>query len=115
MGGRTEEAWASFQGWRQGAAYCVEVDRRRGAGAVGWRPHAATASAVVSELTADKLQCKVAGASGESLVWWFIRPAAATPLGVITLPWGTVEDASLPWRVSLDENHIFLRWAWRCS
>lgn len=79
-GGGTEEAWASFQGWRQGVAACVKVGRRRGASAVGWRPRAAIAGAVVSELMGNKLQSKVVGAPGESLAWWFIGPATATPL-----------------------------------
>uniref|UniRef100_A0A0D9YQW6 Uncharacterized protein n=1 Tax=Oryza glumipatula TaxID=40148 RepID=A0A0D9YQW6_9ORYZ len=79
-GGGTEEAWASFQGWRQGVAACVKVGRWRGAGAVGWRPRAAIAGAVVSELMGNKLQSKVVGAPGESLAWWFIGPATATPL-----------------------------------
>uniref|UniRef100_A0A0D3F410 Uncharacterized protein n=1 Tax=Oryza barthii TaxID=65489 RepID=A0A0D3F410_9ORYZ len=79
-GGGTEEAWASFQGWRQGVAACVKVGWWRGAGAVGWRPRAAIAGAVVSELMGNKLQSKVVGAPGESLAWWFIGPATATPL-----------------------------------
>uniref|UniRef100_A0A0E0KZB3 Uncharacterized protein n=1 Tax=Oryza punctata TaxID=4537 RepID=A0A0E0KZB3_ORYPU len=76
-GGGTEEAWTSFQGWRQGAAACVEVGRRRGAGAVEWRPRAATARPVVSELRGDEFQSKVARIPGESLAWWFIGPRQA--------------------------------------
>lgn len=55
-----------------------------------WRPHAAIACAVVSELVGGELQAKVMGIPGVSLAQWFIGPAAATSLGIVT-PWGVVE------------------------
>ena len=82
----------------------MEVCRWRGAGAVGWRPHAVTASAVVSKLMGEELQSKDEGVPGESLTKWFIRPAGAMPLGVANPLLGAVEDTSLSWRVSLGEK-----------
>uniref|UniRef100_A0A0D3ETW4 Uncharacterized protein n=1 Tax=Oryza barthii TaxID=65489 RepID=A0A0D3ETW4_9ORYZ len=52
-GGGTEESWASFQGW-----WFVEVDRRRGVGAVWWMPRAAICPCGGSELVDGDLQSR---------------------------------------------------------
>uniref|UniRef100_A0A0E0H5M3 Uncharacterized protein n=1 Tax=Oryza nivara TaxID=4536 RepID=A0A0E0H5M3_ORYNI len=102
-GGGTEESWASFQGW-----WFVEVDRRRGVGAVWWMPRAAICLCGGSELVDGDLQSRrkpspVVHWAGSGYV--FGRRNLLGALSRVTL--------SLSWRASLGENHIFLDGRWR--